>query len=500
MPHSWCEECDLTIRTARRAAEQVGDVEVKVKPWFNHLFDALRRGGWHAPVLTIDGKIFSQGIAGRGRTTAGADGWGARMNRRNWLAETVLFAAALAVACGGDDDTAGVSSAATAAPATTVVAAVVTASPTPTTGEIDHSVFDRPFTEREELIFNAIGGRYSETNWAIRSINLDDLIPGGPGKDGIPALNEPQFISHEEAARMIEPQSPVIALEVNGEVRAYPIDILIRHEIVNDVIGGVPVAVTFCPLCNTSTTFDRRVDGEERPFGVSGLVRVNDLVMFDRTDESFWQQITGEAIVGDDTGKRLTMLASQIVSWAEFDLAHPDAVVLSRSTGYRYDYGRNPYSGYDRVGSSPMFPLDEDFDGKERVLTVEIDGDAGAFPFASLSTEVVMETDVAGQPVVAFWQSGAVSALDESFIIGSRNIGAAGAFSPFLDGERLTFESRDGAIVDTKTGTVWDVLGKARTGGLAGAALDPVISGNHFWFAWATFMPETKIIIGNTGG
>ena len=429
------------------------------------------------------------------------------MNRRSWLAGTVLFAAVIAVACGGDDDNAGaggVSSAATAAPTATVVAAVVTASPSPTPGVIDYSDFDRPFTERETLIFNALGGQYKETNWAIRSINLDDLLSGGPGKDGIPALNDPAFISHEEANRLLEPQSPVISLEVNGEVRAYPLDILIRHEIVNDVVGGVPVAVTFCPLCNTSITFDRRVDGEARLFGVSGLLRVNDLVMFDRTNESFWQQITGEAIVGDDTGKQLTMLPSQIVSWAEFDAAHPDAVVLSRTTGYRYDYGRNPYAGYDRIGSSTIFPLDEEFDGrldgKERVLTVEIDGDAVAFPFASLSTLVVMETDVAGQPVVAFWQSGAVSALDQSFIIGSRNIGAAGAFSPFLDGERLTFESRDGAIVDTKTGTVWDVLGKARSGELAGAALEPVISGNHFWFAWATFKPETRVITGNTSG
>jgi hypothetical protein len=335
------------------------------------------------------------------------------MNRRSWLAATVLFAAAIAVACDGDDDNGGAnaaSGAAAAAPTSTVVAAAVTPSPSPTPGVVDYSDFDRLFTERETLIVNAIGGRYAETNWMLRSINLDDLLSGGPGKDGIEALNDPQFISHEEASRLIEPQSPVIALEVNGEVRAYPIDILIRHEIVNDVIGGVPVAVTFCPLCNTSITFDRRVDGEERLFGVSGLLRINDLVMFERTNESFWQQITSEAIVGDDTGKRLTMLASQIVSWAEIDLAPPDAVVLSRNTGYRYDYGRNPYSGYDRIGSGTIFPLDDDYDrrldGKERVLTVEIDDDAVAFPFALLSTSVVMETDVAGQPVVAFWQPG----------------------------------------------------------------------------------------------
>lgn len=344
---------------------------------------------------------------------------------------------------------------------------------------------------------------WPRTDFSRTSVDLDEIMSGGPPKDGIPSIDSPIFISQAEASEVLDPQSPVIALRVNGEVRAYPLGILIWHEIVNDEIGGVPVAVTFCPLCNTAITFDRRVDGVAREFGVSGLLRFSDLVMFDRTNESFWQQITGEAIVGVDTGKRLTMLPSQIVSWAEFQEAHPDAVVLSRETGYLRSYGDNPYAGYDRIGSGTYFPVgeyDDQLDGKERVLTVEIDGDAVAFPFGALSTQVVMETEVAGQPVVAFWQSGAVSALDRSFIIGSRNIGSAGAFSPFLDGERLTFEARNGAIVDTNTGSVWSVLGRATSGELEGAELEPVISANHFWFSWAVFRPETRVITGNTGG
>ncbi|MEE8421869.1 MAG: DUF3179 domain-containing protein [Dehalococcoidia bacterium] len=420
------------------------------------------------------------------------------MSRRHWLAVPVLLVAAFAVACGGGDDGA----APEPEPAAATSAARITSSATPAP-EPDLSDYNRPFSPREEEVLLAFGSRYGATRWETRSISLDELMSGGPGKDGIPSINDPQFISQEEAAEVLTDGSPVISLEVNGEARAYPLDILIWHEIANDTIGGVPVAVTFCPLCNTAITFDRRVDGEVREFGVSGLLRVSDLIMFDRTNESFWQQITGEAIVGVDTGKQLTFIPSQIVSFAEFREAHPDALVLSRITGYSRRYGDNPYAGYDRIGSSTYFPVPEhgsQLDSKERVLTVEIDGDAVAFPFASLTEHVVLETDVAGEPVVAFWQPGAVSALDQSFIIGSRNVGSAGAFSPFLDGQRLTFESRDGQIVDTATGSVWSVLGKATAGEMAGAELEPVISANHFWFSWSIFKPDTRVIRGPAGG
>jgi hypothetical protein len=429
------------------------------------------------------------------------------MSRRHWLAGPVLLVAALAVACGGGDDgtpePAAAAAAATSAAASAATSAPESASTPAAAATPDLSDFDRPLSPREEQLLLAIGSRYAATKWETRSISLDELMSGGPGKDGIRSVDNPKFISQEEAAEVLTDGSPVISLEVNGEARAYPLEILMWHEIANDTIGGVPVAVTFCPLCNTAITFDRRVDGEVREFGVSGLLRVSDLVMFDRTNESFWQQITGEAIVGVDTGKQLKFLPSQIVSFADFREGHPDALVLSRDTGLFGRYGDNPYEGYDSLRTATYFPVPEpggQLDSKERVLTVEIDGDAVAFPFASLTEHVVMEAEVGGRPVVAFWQSGAVSALDQSFIIGSRNIGAAGAFSPFLDGERLTFEARDGAIVDIATGSVWSVLGKATSGEMAGAELEPLLSANHFWFSWSVFKPETRVITAPAGG
>ena len=410
------------------------------------------------------------------------------MSRRGWLVGAALLVSAIAVACGssGDGD-ARTSTSTSAVPASTP----------------DLSDVNRPLTSREQDVARSLSRSFPITDFGIRSIDLTELISGGPGKDGIPAINQPLFVTQAEAAEWLADEEPVIALEINGEARAYPIQILIWHEIVNDSLGGVPVTVTFCPLCNTAITFDRRIYGEVTTFGVSGLLRRNDLIMFDRTRESLWQQITGEAIVGVDTTKRLTFLPSSIVSWRDFRATFPDAPVLSRETGVSRNYGTNPYRGYDRIGSDTIFRNDEfqdgELDAKERVVAVEIDGEAIAFPFSELSKFMVLDADVAGQPVVALWQSDTLSPFDDSFIVGGRNIGAAAAFSPLVNGERLTFEARDGQIVDTTTGSVWNVLGRAISGPMEGTALEPVLHANHFWFAWSVFQPETRVIQGIKG-
>ena len=339
------------------------------------------------------------------------------------------------------------------------------------------------------------------TDFSKSSIDFSELLSGGPGKDGIPAIDNPQFVSIAEADDFLAGREPVIAVELNGDARAYPIQILIWHEIANDTVGGVPVTVTFCPLCNSAIVFEREFDGVVYDFGVSGLLRKSDLVMFDRQTESWWQQFTGEAIVGELTGTLLDIVPTSIVSWDDFKATHPDGQVLSRDTGFVRRYGVNPYAGYDTIGSSTIFRVNEFDDGrldaKERVLTVEIDGDAVAFPFSELTEHVVLETDVAGQVVVAFWQPGTLSPLDESFIIGSANVGAAAAYSPIVDGERLTFEARGQEIVDTQTGSVWNVLGLAVSGPMEGTMLEPVLSANHFWFSWSVFQPETLVIRGS---
>ncbi len=199
-----------------------------------------------------------------------------------------------------------------------------------------------------------------KTNTAKRSIDLSEVRSGGPPKDGIPALDDLKFISIIEARSWLGPKEPVIALEIGGSARAYPLQILIWHEIINHDFDGTPVSVTFCPLCYSAIAFDRRVEGKTYNFGVTGMLRHSDMIMFDRETESWWQQITGETIVGDLTGIKLKQIPAQIVGFEQFAQAYPKGLIVSRETGYKRDYGRNPYVGYDNVNQKPYFPAGKD--------------------------------------------------------------------------------------------------------------------------------------------
>ena len=337
------------------------------------------------------------------------------------------------------------------------------------------------------------------TDFSIASVDLGVFQGGGPPKDGIPPIDAPRFESIAEAQAWLAPTSPVISLEVGGSARAYPMAILIWHEVANDTLGGVPVVVTFCPLCNTALVFERTLDGTVHDFGTTGNLRFSDLVMYDRQTESWWQQATGEAIVGTLTGKKLTFLAAQIVSLADFAAAYPAGDVLSRDTGNERAYGRNPYPGYDNANERP-FLFSGEIDGrlapKERVVTIDRGGSTIAVPFAALEATGVIEIVTGPEPVVVFWAPGTASALDAATIDAGRDAGATGVFVPITDGRRLTFSragGRDGAITDAETGSTWSVTGQAIAGPLAGSRLEPIVHGNHFWFSWVVFRPETEI-------
>ncbi len=192
-----------------------------------------------------------------------------------------------------------------------------------------------------------------DTDFRLHTVPYSEIrfvIP----RDNIPSIDAPAFVGADEAAEWLADVEPVVALDVGGDARAYPLQILTWHEIVNDEVGGLPVAVTFCPLCNSAIAFDRRLDGELLEFGVSGNLRNSDLVMYDRQTQSWWQQFTGEGIVGKHAGRELEHLPSLLISFADFRAAHPDGKVLSRETGYRRDYGINPYIGYDTSGGTPF--------------------------------------------------------------------------------------------------------------------------------------------------
>ena len=379
----------------------------------------------------------------------------------------MVIAMLVAAACGG-----GTSGPRTAAPS------AIPGSPAP----IDASSFD------------AIAGGW-RTDFTRASVPSGEFLSGGPGKDGIPAIEAPKFISVADAT-FVDDREPVLTLVVRGDARAYPVQILIWHELVNDLVGGKPVAVSYCPLCNSSVVFDRTVQGRVLDFGVSGLLRNSDLVMYDRQTESWWQQITGEAVVGAFLGTRLDVLASNTISFADFRAAHPDGKVLSRDTGFSRDYGRTPYRSYDASGSRPFLfdgQLDERLDPVDRVVTVEFGAEAVAYPFSRLADHPVVNDVVGRQSIVVFYRKGTLSSLDRSSIRDSKDVGAGVAFSSSLDGRVLTFEASGDAFRDRETGSSWDISGVARSGPLAGRSLTKVVHGNHFWFAWAAFKPEPRI-------
>jgi hypothetical protein len=338
---------------------------------------------------------------------------------------------------------------------------------------------------------------WPKTDFAKRTVELTEIQSGGPPKDGIPAIDRPKFVGTRPARAWLKPKEPVIVLRLGKDARAYPLQILMFHEIVNDTVAGVSVAVTFCPLCNASIVFERRVGERVLDFGTTGRLRFSDLVMYDRQTESWWQQFTGKGIVGHYAASELKRVPSEIIAFADFEVAHPTGLVLSRETGHARPYGRNPYAGYDRIDQSPFLftgRRDERLPPMERVLSVTTAGKHRLYPLTLLERHPVANRTLEGLPYVIFVKGGMASPLDEAQITEGRPIPAATAFERRLDGRILAFELRGGRYVDTETGSEWNVLGEAVSGPLKGKRLPAMDSGVHFAFAWLAFNPQTEIV------
>ncbi len=339
------------------------------------------------------------------------------------------------------------------------------------------------------------------TDFNKHSVPYSEILSGGPPKDGIPPIDAPQFIPVNEANGWLKDREPVVFVQVGNDARAYPIQILIWHEIVNDTVGGEPLIVSFCPLCNTAIAFKRTFNGQVLDFGTTGRLRYSNLIMYDRQTETWWQQATGDAIAGEQTGAQLEFYPAAMISWADFKNLYPDGSVLSRETGFSRDYGKNPYFGYDDINQTPFL-----FNGETpsqlppmaRVLTLENKNETVAYPYDILSRVGVINDTVGGEAIVIFWNKGTTSALDTSKISEGRDVGAAVAYARLLDpstgsGQTLTFKYSDEKIFDEQTNSEWNLFGQAISGELNGKQLTQVVSINHFWFSWAAFRPETRI-------
>ena len=259
---------------------------------------------------------------------------------------------------------------------------------------------------------------WPDTDFSRSSLGTwSEIMSGGPPKDGIPALDAPSFL-RASGARGLGDREPVITLEMAGaEPRAYPIRYLMWHEIVNDQIGGVPVAVTFCPLCNSAMSFDRRVRGQVLRFGVTGKLRRSDMVMYDRETQSWWQQAEGRGIVGRMNGVQLVQLPSWMESWAAFKARNPQGLVMAEPA-FNRDYGRNPYRGYDSSTRPFLYNGEMPPHGISPLVRVVRVGDR-AWPLTRLAE--VGEVSEAG--VVISWHAGQASALDSAKIAKGRDVG-----------------------------------------------------------------------------
>jgi hypothetical protein len=257
---------------------------------------------------------------------------------------------------------------------------------------------------------------WPRTDFTRAGVPFDEIMSGGPPKDGIPSIDRPKFVPLAEA-RDVRDTEPVIGLVLKGEARAYPLSILIWHEIVNDTVGGVPVAITYCPLCNSAVVFDRRLGGRTLEFGTTGKLRHSDLVMYDRQTESWWQQFLGEAIVGALTGETLRMVPSRLESFAEFRQRAPAGRVLVPNNPGMRRYGMNPYAGYDSSDTPFLYrgPLPEGIAALERVVVVGRE----AWPLTRVRAKGVIARD----DLRLTWRPGQVSALDARRVAEGREVG-----------------------------------------------------------------------------
>jgi len=309
-------------------------------------------------------------------------------------------------------------------------------------------------------------------------VPLDQIVSGGPPPDGIPSIDNPKFLPASQASFLSESEA-VIGINFRGIVKAYPLQILVWHEIVNDNFSGFPIAVTYCPLCYSSAAYIREVNGSTVTFGTSGRLYNNNLVMYDRLTHSLWSEMWGKAIAGNLTGYALQRVPSDLMTWGLWRSMYPDTLVLSRDTGYSRPYGSDPYGGY-YTDSQILFPLanrDGRLSLKEIVLGLSLGPSNKAYPLHSFKQAGTFADSVNGTEVVFF------SIATET----------ARAFNPFMEGSELHFQYSNGSFIDEGTHSVWNYDGVAISGPLAGKTLSRLSPVATFWFAWAAFYPNTEV-------
>lgn len=275
-----------------------------------------------------------------------------------------------------------------------------------------------------------------KTDFSKKNIDYSEIMSGGPPRDGIPPIDRPVFVNVADYKELSD-RDPVIGLEINGDARAYPLRVLIWHEIVNDVVGGKPVTITYCPLCNAAIVFDATVDGKALDFGTTGKLRNSDLVMYDRATQSWWQQFTGEAIAGEFTGTALKFVPARLESWADFSKRNPEGKVLIPNDPFKRSYGRNPYVNYD-ISPVPFLyrgAMPKGISAMMKVVVVR--GSKGEMPYVVTLEHVRENGPIKHGDVTISWKKGQASALNGAQISESTDVGTVSVVRKTSEGVKI---------------------------------------------------------------
>jgi hypothetical protein len=311
-------------------------------------------------------------------------------------------------------------------------------------------------------------------------VPLDQIVSGGPPPDGIPSIDSPKFISIDGGNKFLGDSDKVVGININGDIRAYPLQILVWHEIVNDNVGGIPVAITYCPLCFTNQVFSRTVNNTILEFGTSGKLYNSNLVMYDRLSKSLWSQALGEGIVGKYAGIKLQKLPFDVAYWKDWKQLYPQSKVLSKDTGSARPYGADPYGDY-YTSPDILFPIsnrDSRLGLKEIVVGLE-NRLYKAYKLHDIEKLKVINDQLNNKSVTLF----------------SLHPMMARLFDPSVNGQTLLFKYNftNNTFTDKQTGSQWNFEGKSIEGPMKGKQLLRLPFDEGYWFEWAAFHPGTKV-------
>jgi hypothetical protein len=337
------------------------------------------------------------------------------------------------------------------------------------------------------------------TNTTKKSIELDELLVVGTVEKTL-SIDFPEFLDFSKADKAYLPNEPVLVVEIKGETKAYPLSILIYHQVINDEIKYIPFCVTFCTTTNSVLVYNRRYSHNDKEymlkFGSSGMYRKGNMVLFDRNTETWWQQLTGEAIVGEMHGKTLERYPSVILPYKEYKTNYPNGIVLNPKTGFKHKYGETSLPNYENK-IRPLYitdSVDLRINPMEKIVVTSFNENAKVYPLSKVLNEAVINDNQNDSAIVIFYKKGMLSVLDKEKLSEANDNGIVTVFSRKLNEQTLEFYQENGRFYDKQTNSEWNISGWCVEGELKNQQLKKVPYFTPFSFVWFGFNPKSIVL------